>query len=82
MEAASKGGNANEARLQDQQTYIATLQVSTGHLRQYQSSPVLPWRYRHALIGCANILHGIFRVWDVSLSLACAGRRGDNVSEK
>ena len=33
MEAASKGGNANEARLQDQQTYIATLQVSIRNVR-------------------------------------------------
>ena len=31
MEAASKGGNANELRLQDQQAYIATLQVSPTH---------------------------------------------------
>ncbi len=35
MEAASKGGNANEARLQDQQTYIATLQVSFRHSRGF-----------------------------------------------
>ena len=31
MEAASKGGNANEARLQDQQAYLATLQVKCAY---------------------------------------------------
>lgn len=40
MEAASKGGNANEARLQDQQTYIATLQVRSSYHDRYRQQSV------------------------------------------
>ena len=37
MEAASRGGNANEARLHDQQAYISSLQVSTASLHSLWS---------------------------------------------
>ena len=71
MEAASRGGDANEARLHDQQAYISSLQVSSIGL--------------HSLFGCdlpatAPCTSIIMRVDShsslVTESLLCLKRRG------